>query len=224
MSPTPAWRTWRDAPPTQAFQPTFAALTATYALFLGSITFPYATAMFAHADLHTRSYEQILAGRGFGLDENRCAIEAVSAIRTLLMASVAIATFAAPVLAQEDVIRIGLLGGENESDRLADNQCLIDKLPAALGVKESAHVLELILKVRDSGIPVILISHNMPHVFEVADRIHIHRLGRRIAVISPKTHSMNEAVAIMTGAMKPPAAGETAPNHHYVVGEEVRPN
>jgi phosphonate transport system substrate-binding protein len=60
----------------------------------------------------------------------------MSAIRTVLMASVAIAALAAPALAQEDVVRIGLLGGENEADRLADNQCLIDKLPAALGVKE----------------------------------------------------------------------------------------
>jgi fructose transport system ATP-binding protein len=61
----------------------------------------------------------------------------------------------------------------------------------------------MILKVRDSGIPVVLISHNMPHVFEVADRIHIHRLGKRIAVITPKSHTMNEAVAIMTGAAEP---------------------
>jgi fructose transport system ATP-binding protein len=84
---------------------------------------------------------------------------------------------------------------------------IMDEPTAALGVKESAHVLELILKVRDSGIPVILISHNMPHVFEVADRIHIHRLGRRIAVVTPKTHTMNEVVAIMTGATEPGAVG-----------------
>jgi fructose transport system ATP-binding protein len=83
---------------------------------------------------------------------------------------------------------------------------IMDEPTAALGVKESAHVLELILKVRDSGIPVILISHNMPHVFEVADRIHIHRLGKRIAVVTPKSHSMNEVVAIMTGATEPGAA------------------
>ena len=82
---------------------------------------------------------------------------------------------------------------------------ILDEPTAALGVKESAHVLEMILKVRDSGIPVVLISHNMPHVFEVADRIHIHRLGRRIAVITPKSHTMNEAVAIMTGAADPDA-------------------
>jgi fructose transport system ATP-binding protein len=84
---------------------------------------------------------------------------------------------------------------------------ILDEPTAALGVKESAHVLELILKVRDNGIPVILISHNMPHVFEVADRIHIHRLGRRIAVVTPKTHTMNEVVAIMTGATEPGAVG-----------------
>jgi fructose transport system ATP-binding protein len=84
---------------------------------------------------------------------------------------------------------------------------ILDEPTAALGVKESAHVLELILKVRDSGIPVILISHNMPHVFEVADRIHIHRLGRRIAVVTPQSHTMNEVVAIMTGATEPGAVG-----------------
>ena len=84
---------------------------------------------------------------------------------------------------------------------------ILDEPTAALGVKESAHVLELILRVRDSGIPVILISHNMPHVFEVADRIHIHRLGRRIAVVTPQSHTMNEVVAIMTGATEPGTAG-----------------
>jgi fructose transport system ATP-binding protein len=77
---------------------------------------------------------------------------------------------------------------------------IMDEPTAALGVKESGKVLQLIRDVRDRGIPVILISHNMPHVFEVADRIHIHRLGRRVAVVTPKSHSMSEAVAIMTGA------------------------
>jgi fructose transport system ATP-binding protein len=64
----------------------------------------------------------------------------------------------------------------------------------------------LIRDVRDKGLPVILISHNMPHVYEVADRIHIQRLGRRATVITPKSHSMSEAVAIMTGAAPPPPA------------------
>ncbi|MDP9588645.1 UNVERIFIED_ORG: fructose transport system ATP-binding protein [Shinella zoogloeoides] len=83
---------------------------------------------------------------------------------------------------------------------------IMDEPTAALGVKESRKVLDLILKVRARGVPIVLISHNMPHVFEVADRIHIHRLGRRAAVISPKDYSMSDAVAIMTGAMAAPIA------------------
>jgi fructose transport system ATP-binding protein len=77
---------------------------------------------------------------------------------------------------------------------------ILDEPTAALGVKEGNRVLQLIRDVRDRGLPVIFISHNMPHVFEVADRIHIQRLGRRATVITPRSHSMSEAVAIMTGA------------------------
>jgi fructose transport system ATP-binding protein len=77
----------------------------------------------------------------------------------------------------------------------------MDEPTAALGVRESGMVLDLIRRVRDNGLPVILISHNMPHVFEIADRIHIHRLGRRAAVVSPLTHAMHEVVGIMTGAV-----------------------
>ena len=62
-------------------------------------------------------------------------------------------------------------------------------------------VLELIRRVRDRGLPVVLISHNMPHVFEVADRIHVARLGKRAAVLNPKNISMSDTVAVMTGAM-----------------------
>jgi len=83
---------------------------------------------------------------------------------------------------------------------------ILDEPTAALGVKESRKVLELIQDVRSRGIPIILISHNMPHVFEVADRIHVHRLGRRLTVIDPKDHTMSDAVALMTGAMEVPAA------------------
>jgi fructose transport system ATP-binding protein len=77
---------------------------------------------------------------------------------------------------------------------------IMDEPTAALGVKETRQVLDLILRVRERGLPVILISHDMPHVFELADRIHIMRLGRRVAVVTPRTHTMPEAVAIMTGA------------------------
>ncbi|MGA2128287.1 MAG: ATP-binding cassette domain-containing protein [Xanthobacteraceae bacterium] len=82
---------------------------------------------------------------------------------------------------------------------------IMDEPTAALGVKESRRVLELILDVKKRGLPIVLISHNMPHVFEVADRIHIHRLGRRLTVIDPRRHTMSDAVAMMTGAMAPPA-------------------
>lgn len=81
---------------------------------------------------------------------------------------------------------------------------IMDEPTAALGVKESRRVLDLIRDVKARGLPIVLISHNMPHVFEVADRIHIHRLGRRACVIKPADFSMSDAVAIMTGAMDPP--------------------
>ena len=77
---------------------------------------------------------------------------------------------------------------------------ILDEPTAALGVRESNQVLELIKELRRQGMPVILISHNMPHVFEVADRIHIQRLGRCVGIVTPRTHTMEEAVAIMTGA------------------------
>jgi fructose transport system ATP-binding protein len=81
---------------------------------------------------------------------------------------------------------------------------VMDEPTAALGVKESRRVLDLIQDVRARGMPIVLISHNMPHVFEVADRIHIHRLGRRLCVVDPNEISMSDAVALMTGAMSPP--------------------
>ena len=83
---------------------------------------------------------------------------------------------------------------------------ILDEPTAALGVKESRRVLELIQDVKSRGIPIILISHNMPHVFEVADRIHVHRLGKRLCVIDPSEHSMSDAVAYMTGAAEPDIA------------------
>jgi fructose transport system ATP-binding protein len=79
---------------------------------------------------------------------------------------------------------------------------IMDEPTAALGVRETRQVLDLILRVREGGLPVIIISHDMPHVFELADRILIMRLGKRVAVVTPQTHTMPEAVAIMTGATK----------------------
>ncbi|RZS37069.1 mannose ABC transporter ATP-binding protein /fructose ABC transporter ATP-binding protein /ribose ABC transporter ATP-binding protein [Herbihabitans rhizosphaerae] len=99
-----------------------------------------------------------------------------------------------------------LSGGQRQSVAVAraaafgSKVVIMDEPTAALGVRESAQVLELIGTIRDRGIPVVLISHNMPHVFQIADRIHIHRLGKRAAVVSPREHTMNDVVAIMTGA------------------------
>ena len=79
---------------------------------------------------------------------------------------------------------------------------ILDEPTAALGVRETNQVLELIRRVRDHGLSVVLISHSMPEVFAIADRIHIHRLGRRAAVVRPKTTEMSEVVAVMTGALR----------------------
>src|SRR5918999_6036032 len=104
-----------------------------------------------------------------------------------------------------------LSGGQRQgvavarSAAFARHVVIMDEPTAALGVKESHMVLDLMRQVRDRGLPLILISHNMPNVFEVADRVHIQRLGKRVAVIEPHNFSMSDAVAIMTGAM----AGET---------------
>jgi fructose transport system ATP-binding protein len=82
---------------------------------------------------------------------------------------------------------------------------VLDEPTAALGVRESGLVLDLIRRVRDRGLGVILISHNMPQVFEVADRIHVARLGRRIALLDPRKVGMSDAVSVMTGALPPEA-------------------
>ena len=86
------------------------------------------------------------------------------------------------------------------SAAFAQHVVIMDEPTAALGVKEGNMVLDLIRRMRDKGLPVSLISHNMPHVFEVADRIHIQHLGKRAAVVDPKKISMSDTVAIMTGA------------------------
>lgn len=105
-----------------------------------------------------------------------------------------------------------LSGGQRQGVAVAraaafgSKMVIMDEPTAALGVKESRRVLELILDVKRRGLPIVLISHNMPHVFEVADRIHIHRLGRRLCVIDPKQYTMSDAVAFMTGAKVPPEA------------------
>jgi fructose transport system ATP-binding protein len=101
-----------------------------------------------------------------------------------------------------------LSGGQRQgvavarSAAFARHVVIMDEPTAALGVKEGNMVLDLIRRVRENGLPVIIISHNMPHVFQIADRIHIQRLGKRAAVVNPHKISMSDTVAVMTGAMK----------------------
>jgi fructose transport system ATP-binding protein len=109
-----------------------------------------------------------------------------------------------------------LSGGQRQAVAVAraaafgNRVVIMDEPTAALGVRESRAVLDLILRVRDSGLPVILISHNMPHVFEIADRVHVQRLGRRVATLDPAGCSMSDAVAVMTGALDPAELPEAA--------------
>ena len=98
------------------------------------------------------------------------------------------------------VARAGAFGGK---------VVILDEPTAALGVRETGQVLRLVRDLRERGLGVILISHNMPNVFETADRIHVQRLGSCVGVISPKTHSMEEGVAIMTGATTVDEADQT---------------
>ena len=99
-----------------------------------------------------------------------------------------------------------LSGGQRQavavcrSTAFARKFIIMDEPTAALGLKESAMVLELIRRIRAQGLAVVMISHNMPQVFAVADRIHIQRLGRRVGVISPADYSMSDVVAFMTGS------------------------
>jgi fructose transport system ATP-binding protein len=97
---------------------------------------------------------------------------------------------------------------------------ILDEPTAALGVRETGQVLKLIRDLRANGKAVILISHDMPHVFELADRIHIQRLGARAGVITPKTHTMEDAVAIMTGARRIEPAGDRSAGPAVAPGKE----
>jgi fructose transport system ATP-binding protein len=139
-----------------------------------------------------------LAGRLFRtLDKKRMRAEAAQHLQDLGIGTVQNITQAVETLS----------GGQRQAVAVAraaafgSKVIILDEPTAALGVRESARVLQLIDDLRNRGMPVVLISHDMPQVFEVADRIHVQRLGRRAAVITPQSHTMNDAVAIMTGAM-----------------------
>ena len=83
----------------------------------------------------------------------------------------------------------------------ASRVIFMDEPTAALGVVQSRNVLDLIRRVRSSGIAVVLISHNMPEVFEVADRIEVLRMGQRVLSVAASETSMEQIVGAMTGAL-----------------------
>lgn len=105
---------------------------------------------------------------------------------------------------------ITLSGGQRQgiavarAVKWASKVVIMDEPTAALGVAQSGMVLDLIKEVRNSGIPIIFISHNMPHVWEVADRIKVLRLGEMVADLNPAINSIDDAVAAMTGSAQMP--------------------
>ena len=133
------------------------------------------------------------------LDKKRMMADAASHLQTL---QIGIASMTQPVESLSGGQRQGVAVARSAA--FARHVVILDEPTAALGVKESGMVLQLIRRVRDKGLPVLLVSHNMPHVFEVADRIHIARLGKRVAVVKPGDISMADVVAIMTGASASP--------------------
>lgn len=109
---------------------------------------------------------------------------------------------------QNDRAPIGTMsGGQKQgiavvrSATWAQRLLFLDEPTAALGVVQREHVLELIKRVKDSGVAVVLISHNLPEVFEAADRIEVLRLGERVGRFESGDASMEQVVGSMTGAL-----------------------
>lgn len=99
---------------------------------------------------------------------------------------------------------ISLSGGQRQSVAVAraamwaSKVIFMDEPTAALGVVQTRQVLDMIRRVRDTGIPVVLISHNMPDVLEVSDRVEVLRLGRRVAAFSSDKAGVDDLVTAMT--------------------------
>lgn len=106
------------------------------------------------------------------------------------------------------VVPVGAMsGGQKQSVAIArsvawaDKVLFLDEPTAALGVVQTHNVMETIKRVRDRGLAVVLISHSMPHVLEVADRVQVLRLGRRVATYTAADTTVEELVGAMTGAL-----------------------
>ena len=112
---------------------------------------------------------------------------------------VALQDTAAPVATMSGGQRQGI--AVSRAVTWASKVVFMDEPTAALGVVQTRNVLDLIGRVRDQGLAVVLISHNMPEVFEVADRIEVLRLGTRVARFKRGDVSMEDVVGAMTGAI-----------------------
>ncbi len=106
------------------------------------------------------------------------------------------------------VVPVGAMsGGQKQTVAIAravswaNKVLFLDEPTAALGVIQTQNVLDTIKRVRDKGLAVVLISHSMPHVLEVADRVQVLRLGRRVATFDGKNSSVEQLVGAMTGAL-----------------------
>ncbi|MFI6871623.1 ATP-binding cassette domain-containing protein [Nocardia sp. NPDC050406] len=111
------------------------------------------------------------------------------------------------VLPRADAPIGALSGGQRQTVAVAravlwaSKVVFMDEPTAALGVVQRERVLEVIGRVRDQGISVVLISHNMPEVLAVADRVEVLRLGRRVARFTAADATLEKLVAAMTGAL-----------------------
>ena len=85
---------------------------------------------------------------------------------------------------------------------LESNVIILDEPTAALGRRESAGVLKFVGNLRQRGLPIVFVTHDVSQAFEIADRVHVQVEGRRAAVVSPRTISVDDAAALMSGALQ----------------------
>jgi ABC-type sugar transport system ATPase subunit len=101
---------------------------------------------------------------------------------------------------------VGLMsGGQRQAIAVAraaafaTNVVILDEPTAALGVRESRHVLDLILRLRNEGLAVIVVSHAMDHVMEIADRAVVMRRGRTVGEVVPRPETRQQIVSLIVG-------------------------
>jgi simple sugar transport system ATP-binding protein len=138
-----------------------------------------------------------LLGRLGFMDNAAMKSEGIAGLKSL---GAAVRNFSGPVAAMS--------GGQKQSIAVAraalwaKKVIFLDEPTAALGVVQTKNVLDLIKRVRDTGIAVVFISHSMPHVMQVSDRIKVMRRGVTVATYTPRTTDMEQLVGAMTGALE----------------------